>query len=122
MIDAVRGIAQWLLVLPLVLTMWIVVTRLQWQVDIIEGALASVLTVAPFRQTGGRFVCSRRGLLSCMVVCRSCYTRRIMRFHRIICRVRFGVRLYLATKPGIIFHRSFIAALIGAAPVLAGLH
>ena len=119
--DAVRGIAQWLLVVPAALTLWIIIKRRQWQADIIDGVLASLLTIAFVKLAAASYVHARPSIAyGRLPLVSHAPDNAFPSDHLAACGLAFG---YIWPR-GRVF--AFIvlvcAALIGAARVLAGLH
>ena len=121
LVDAVRGIAQWLLVVPVVLTLWLVVEWRQWQADIIEGVLAGILTVAFVKLGAASYVHARPFIVyGRLPLVLHAPDNAFPSDHLAACGLLFG---YIWPRSRLFtFIVLICAALIGAARVLAGLH
>lgn len=121
LIDAVRGIAQWLLVVPVVLTLWILIKRRQWQADIIDGVLAGVLTIAFVKLAAASYVHARPFIAyGRLPLVSHAPDNAFPSDHLAACGLAFG---YIWPRSRVLaFIVLICAALIGVARILAGLH
>lgn len=118
---AVRLAAQWLLVVPVIVTIWAIAMRREWRRDVLEAAVAGVLTIAFVKIAGAAYfhmrpfvVYGRPALIP------HAPDNAFPSDHLAACGLAIG---YLWTRSrALMLVVAFCAVLIGAARVLAGLH
>lgn len=118
---AVRLTAQWLLVVPVFVTLWAVVLRRQWRADILEAAVAGVLAVVFVKIAGAAYFHTRPFVVyGRPALIPHAPDNAFPSDHLAACGLAIG---YLWTRNrALMLVAAISAVLIGAARVLAGLH
>jgi len=118
---AVRFTAQWLLVVPVVVTAWAIAMRRAWRADILEAAVAGVLTIVFVKLAGAAYFHTRPFVVYGQPALIShAPDNAFPSDHLAACGLAIG---YLWTRNrALMLVAAISAVLIGAARVLAGLH